>query len=129
MPTFFQSSLCQRARLQSVKKIRIQDPDFGDAIDRQAIALGHRADGLPKLLQVGELEDEAARPQLERAIHVVLLAVHGEHDDPRGGPLGQQLTGLLGEAVLDENDTVKYSQLVPEIKNEPDYDAALAALK
>ena len=31
--------------------------------------------------------------------------------------------------VLDENNKVKYSQLVPEIKNEPDYDAALAALK
>lgn len=31
--------------------------------------------------------------------------------------------------VIDENNKVKYSQLVPEIKNEPDYDAALAALK
>ena len=30
--------------------------------------------------------------------------------------------------VLDENDTVIYSQLVPEIADEPDYDAALAAL-
>jgi len=31
--------------------------------------------------------------------------------------------------VLDENDNVKYSELVSEIKNEPNYDAALAALK
>jgi len=41
------------------------------------------------------------------------------------------LTGLTARAVivLDENDTVVYSQLVPEIADEPDYDAALAALK
>ncbi len=41
------------------------------------------------------------------------------------------LKGLTARAVvvLDENDRVKYSQLVPEIKNEPDYDAALATLK
>ena len=41
------------------------------------------------------------------------------------------LKGLTARAVvvLDENNKVKYSQLVPEIKNEPDYDAALAALK
>ena len=40
------------------------------------------------------------------------------------------LTGLTARAVivLDENDTVIYSQLVPEISDEPDYDAALAAL-
>lgn len=40
------------------------------------------------------------------------------------------LTGLTARAVivLDENDTVIYSQLVPEIADEPDYDAALAAL-
>ena len=41
------------------------------------------------------------------------------------------LKGLTARAVvvLDENNKVKYSQLVPEIKNEPDYDAALAALR
>ena len=41
------------------------------------------------------------------------------------------LAGVAARAVvvLDENNKVKYSQLVPEIKNEPDYDAALAALK
>lgn len=41
------------------------------------------------------------------------------------------LAGLMARAVivLDENDTVMYSQLVPEIAQEPDYDAALAVLK
>jgi thioredoxin-dependent peroxiredoxin len=31
--------------------------------------------------------------------------------------------------VVDEHDKVLYSELVSEIKNEPNYDAALAALK
>lgn len=41
------------------------------------------------------------------------------------------LRGLTARAVvvLDENDKVVHSELVPEIANEPDYDAALAALK
>jgi thiol peroxidase len=41
------------------------------------------------------------------------------------------LQGLTARAVvvLDENNKVKYSELVPEIKNEPNYDGALAALK
>lgn len=34
-----------------------------------------------------------------------------------------------GVVVLDENNKVIHSELVPEIKNEPNYDAALAALK
>jgi thiol peroxidase len=40
------------------------------------------------------------------------------------------LAGLAARAVvvLDENDKVLHSQLVPEIKNEPDYEAALEAL-
>jgi len=40
------------------------------------------------------------------------------------------LSGLTARAVviLDENDRVIHSQLVPEIKQEPDYDAAIAAL-
>jgi thiol peroxidase len=47
--------------------------------------------------------------------------------DIKSGPLA----GVTARAVvvLDENNVVKYSQLVPEIKTEPDYDAALAALK
>jgi thioredoxin-dependent peroxiredoxin len=41
------------------------------------------------------------------------------------------LKGLTARAVvvLDENNRVLHSQLVPEISQEPDYDAALAALK
>lgn len=40
------------------------------------------------------------------------------------------LAGLTARAVivLDENNTVIHAELVPEIKDEPNYDAALAAL-
>jgi len=41
------------------------------------------------------------------------------------------LQGVLARAVfvLDENDVVRYTELVPEIAQEPDYEAALNALK
>ena len=41
------------------------------------------------------------------------------------------LKGITARAivVLDENDNVKYTELIPEITQEPNYDAALAALK
>ncbi len=41
------------------------------------------------------------------------------------------LAGLTARAVviIDENDKVIYTELVPEIKQEPNYDAAIAALK
>lgn len=40
------------------------------------------------------------------------------------------LAGITGRAVviLDENDKVVYTELVPEIAQEPDYDKALSAL-
>ena len=40
------------------------------------------------------------------------------------------ITGLISRSVvvLDENDKVVYTQLVPEFTNEPDYDSALKAL-
>ena len=40
------------------------------------------------------------------------------------------LTGVAARAVvvLDEKDRVLHSELVPEIKNEPDYDAAIKSL-
>lgn len=40
------------------------------------------------------------------------------------------LQGLLARAVvvIDESDRIKYSELVPEITTEPNYDQALAAL-
>lgn len=42
-----------------------------------------------------------------------------------------KLAGLCARAVivLDENNVVKHVELVPEIANEPNYDAALAALQ
>jgi thiol peroxidase len=44
-----------------------------------------------------------------------------------GGPLqGVTARGVL---VLDENDKVLHAELVPEIAQEPDYAAAIAALK
>jgi thiol peroxidase len=47
--------------------------------------------------------------------------------DVTSGPL----KGLTARAVvvLDENDKVLHAELVPEIKNEPNYDSALAALQ
>lgn len=41
------------------------------------------------------------------------------------------LAGITARAVvvIDENDKVKYTELVPEIGQEPDYDKALAALQ
>lgn len=43
---------------------------------------------------------------------------------------GSKLSGLHSRAivVIDENGIVKYTEQVPDIVNEPDYDAALAAL-
>ena len=40
------------------------------------------------------------------------------------------ITGLISRSVvvIDENDKVVYTQLVPEFTNEPDYDSALKAL-
>lgn len=43
------------------------------------------------------------------------------------GPLSG--AAARGVVVLDENNKVLHAELVPEIKTEPDYDAALAALK
>lgn len=53
---------------------------------------------------------------------------HGRYGvDIADGPL----KGLTARAVvvLDENNKVLHSELVPEIKQEPNYDAALAALR
>ena len=42
-----------------------------------------------------------------------------------------KLAGLAARAVIviDENNVIKYLELVPEIANEPNYEAAIAALK
>lgn len=65
--------------------------------------------------------------------NVVSLSMMRSHDFARDygvhivdGPLA----GITARAVvvLDADDTVVYTQLVPEITEEPDYEAALAAL-
>ncbi|MDE1941936.1 MAG: thiol peroxidase [Betaproteobacteria bacterium] len=67
---------------------------------------------------------------LDRVVSLSTFRDHGFHQhygvDITDGPL----RGLTARAVvvLDENNRVLHSQLVPEIKQEPDYEAALAAL-
>ena len=69
------------------------------------------AEGLDKVVTLSTCRSSFARD------YGVLLA-----DTP--------LRGLTARAVvvLDEQDTVLYARLVPEIGEEPDYDAALAVL-
>jgi len=66
--------------------------------------------------------------------NVVSLSELRNHDF--GAAYGVRLTdgplsGLFARSivVLDDNGKVVHNQLVPEIKEEPDYDAALAAVK
>jgi thioredoxin-dependent peroxiredoxin len=66
--------------------------------------------------------------------HVVTLStLRGRdfHKDYGVMIMDPPLSGLTARAVvvLDENDKVVYSELVPEIKQEPNYEAALAAAK
>jgi thiol peroxidase len=71
------------------------------------------AEGLDKVVTLSTLRD----PGFHRRYGVDIVS----------GPL----EGLAARAVvvLDENNRVLHSELVPEIANEPNYDAALAALK
>jgi thiol peroxidase len=68
---------------------------------------------------------------LENVKNLSTFRAHDFHEaygvDIAEGPL----TGLTARAVvvLDENDKVLHSELVPEIGQEPDYEAALAVLK
>ena len=64
-----------------------------------------------------------------------VIALSGFRDSSFGKEYGIELVdgpmaGLYsrGIVVIDEKGVVKYSQLVPEITQEPDYDSALAAL-
>ena len=66
--------------------------------------------------------------------HVTALSTVRSQDFGRAwGVLLEEgpLAGICARAVvvLDENNTVRHAQLVSEIANEPDYDAALAALR
>jgi thiol peroxidase len=56
---------------------------------------------------------------------------HGFHGKYGVDIVDGPLKGLTARAVvvLDENNKVLHSELVPEIANEPNYEAALAALK
>jgi thiol peroxidase len=71
------------------------------------------AEGLDQVVALSTLRD----PAFHRRYGVDIVS----------GPL----EGLAARAVvvLDENNRVLHSELVPEIANEPNYDAALAALK
>ena len=64
---------------------------------------------------------------------VTLSTLRGRNFHPDYGVMitGLPLGGLTARAVvvLDENDKVLHAELVPEIKNEPDYGAALKVLK
>lgn len=64
---------------------------------------------------------------------VSLSLIRGKHFAKDYGVLLQDgpLAGLTARAVvvLDENDQVVHTELVPEIGQEPNYDAALAAAK
>ncbi|HUH57175.1 MAG TPA: thiol peroxidase [Pseudomonadales bacterium] len=70
------------------------------------------AEGLDRVLTLSTMRD----PDFFQAYGV----------DIAEGPLAG--LGARAVIVLDENDTVLYSELVAEIANEPDYDSALAAL-
>jgi thiol peroxidase len=64
-----------------------------------------------------------------------VTTLSGFRDDYFGKAYGVEIIdgpfeGLYARSVvvLDENGFVKYTELVPETVNEPDYDKALAAL-
>jgi hypothetical protein len=99
----------QRGRRQPEQHRRADD--LGRPAVRDGPLLHHRRPG-----QRGDAVDDAGA-EFKNAYGV----------DIKTGPLA----GVCARAVVvvDENDTVKYSELVSEIKQEPNYDAALAALK
>ncbi|MDF1560012.1 MAG: thiol peroxidase [Bacteroidales bacterium] len=64
-----------------------------------------------------------------------VITLSGFRDSDFGKAYGVEIvdgafTGLYARSivVIDENGVVKYTELVPEIAQEPDYDAAVAAL-
>ena len=68
---------------------------------------------------------------LDNVVTLSTFRDHGFHGKYGVDIADSALKGLTSRAVvvLDENNKVIYSELVPEIKQEPNYDAALAALK
>ncbi len=67
---------------------------------------------------------------LDNVITLSTLRSMGFDENYGVGIVDGPMAGLLARAVvvLDENNTVIYSELVPEIVQEPNYEAALSAL-
>ena len=67
---------------------------------------------------------------LENVVTLSTLRSQGFDENYGTGIIDGPLAGLLARAVivLDENNTVIYSELVPEIAQEPNYESALKAL-
>ena len=104
----------------SVRRFNAEIGKFGNAVALCAsldLPFAHArfcgAEGLQNVMAVSELRDRAFGDRY--GIRIV------------DGPLA----GLLARAVvvIDENGKVIYTQLVPEIAQEPDYQAALDVLK
>lgn len=77
---------------------------------------------------------QARIAKAEQIDNVTMLSMVRARDfaDPWGiGLIEGPLQGICARAVvvLDEDDRVLHSQLVPEISDEPDYDRALAVLR
>ncbi len=67
---------------------------------------------------------------LDNVLTLSTLRSQGFDENYGVGIVDGPLAGLLARAViiLDENDTVIYTELVPEIAQEPNYESALKAL-
>ena len=63
--------------------------------------------------------------------NVVCLSDYKDHSFGKAYGVRIKEVGLLARQVMvvDKDDTIKYIELVPEVAQEPDYDAALAAAK
>jgi len=63
--------------------------------------------------------------------NVVCLSDYKDHSFGKAYGVRIKEVGLLARQVMvvDQNDTIQYVELVPEVATEPNYDAALAAAK
>lgn len=63
--------------------------------------------------------------------HVVCLSDYKDHSFGKAYGVRIKEIGLLARQVMvvDQNDTIQYIELVPEVATEPNYDAALDAAK
>ena len=89
-----------------------------------------------RLRRKGEIVQPGPEDHLELGDELLILAPVeyftdtiakiGEEVVPIAG--AAQATGTARIVVIDKNDKVVYTELVPEIAQEPDYDAALRAV-